>query len=214
MNNTRSDGKLYCDSRLFGVERWYYDKPKDADMRVPDEILESICFLCVKVQGEGSVFDHFIGTGCFIQIPSTLTNMGFCYLLTDKHVIEGAKDAGYKDIFVRLNTRNGGSATFPLPDKWSYPKNPSVDLAVIPVTPDERIFEIKSIPADLFASQQIIQEHGLGVGDDLVIVGLFSQRWGHRRNIPVVRSGNIAAMPSEPFVDESGNTYDAYLAEM
>src|SRR5206468_3965471 len=44
--------------------------------------------------------------------------------------------------------------------------------------------------------------------------GLFTQRHGTQKNIPIVRIANIAAMPEEPLQDEnSGKEYSAYLIE-
>lgn len=43
---------LYCDKRLGGIERWFSEPPEDAMARVPREIVKTVGFLCVKVQGE------------------------------------------------------------------------------------------------------------------------------------------------------------------
>jgi hypothetical protein len=44
-------------------------------------------------------------------------------------------------------------------------------------------------------------------------VGLFSEHQGAERNIPIVRVGNIAAMPEEPVLTTSWGAIDAYLIE-
>ena len=61
----------------------------------------------------------------------------------------------------------------------------------------------------------VAERNGIGPGDELFAIGLFSLRVGTQRNIPIVRSGILAAMPydSEPFTKD-GHPYHAYLAEM
>jgi len=53
-------------------------------------------------------------------------------------------------------------------------------------------------------------EHG--VGDEVVTVGLYTSHYGVDKNIPVVRVGNIAALPDEPVLTSSGYVR-AYLIE-
>jgi hypothetical protein len=71
------------------------------------------------------------------------------------------------------------------------------------------------IPMEMLADSQVLKSRGIGIGDELFAVGLFVQRAGSTRNIPIVRTGVIAAMPSkdEPFFRHGGE-YHAYLAEM
>lgn len=183
-------------------------------MRIPDSALSTVCFICVNVQTDHGDGVFFIGTGFFIHLPSRVPNKYFRYLVTARHVIEGAKAAGYSEFFIRLNTVDGSSIVAFLPDGWLYPENPAIDVAVMPITIHDRSVKYADIPAASFATDEVIRDYGIGVGDDLVMVGLFTHRWGHQRNIPIVRSGIIASMPEEPFIDESGNLYDAYLVEM
>lgn len=47
------------------------------------------------------------------------------------------------------------------------------------------------------------------------MVGLFTQRAGSHRNIPIVRTGVVASMPVEKIVDQNtGLAFDAYVAEV
>ena len=43
-------------------------------------------------------------------------------------------------------------------------------------------------------TEALIQEKKIGVGDEVAVVGLFRNHAGRKRNIPIVRIGNIAAM--------------------
>ncbi|HLL75892.1 MAG TPA: serine protease [Pyrinomonadaceae bacterium] len=237
-DNINPGGELYCDTRFFGIERWYYGRPKDADLRIPDDILKSVCFLLVRPTNErGQEYDHYIGTAFFVIIDRTIDNtpysstpslapVRFAYLVTARHVIDNYKKAGYTQFYVRLNTNDKDSKVIPIPDEWEYPDDKAADVAVLPFLPDSRVFELYAIPTILFIGPHTISHPSLeiGVGDELFIVGLFSRRYGYRRNIPIVRAGIISAMPDEPLVqeteeDEEGEEepylyYDAYLAEI
>jgi hypothetical protein len=64
-------------------------------------------------------------------------------------------------------------------------------------------------------TKERIEIADIGIGDDLFLMGLFTMRYGTQRNIPILRSATIAAMPEEPLKDErSGLPYDAFLIEV
>src|SRR5208283_833137 len=67
-----------------------------------------------------------------------------------------------------------------------------------------------------YVTEELIPEWGIGIGDELLIGGLFTEMHGVECNTPIVRSGIIAAMPQkEPLFDfESREWYRGYLAEM
>ena len=89
---------------------------------------------------------------------------------------------------------------------------PACDLAAIPPFLSGRARAwLLPLPQYWFATQEIIDARGIGPGDDLVVMGLFASHVGRRRNLPIVRTGNIASMPQEPLVDpNTGQSYDAY----
>jgi hypothetical protein len=64
------------------------------------------------------------------------------------------------------------------------------------------------------ADETLQQPEGIGIGEELFITGLFTGHTGKQRNLPIIRSGIIAAMPGEPLRDDSGDEYMAYLAEV
>jgi hypothetical protein len=142
-----------------------------------------------------------------------LPGLSHKYLVTARHVIEDTKAEGYSEFYVRLNMPGGTSATAAIPDAWLYPENPAVDIALVPISFPQARPEYLSIPNTNFVTNEVIAEHGIGVGDDLFMIGLFNQRWGYQRNIPIVRSGIIAAMPDEPLPTEAGELFDGYLIE-
>lgn len=183
-------------------------------MRVPDEILKSVVFLCTKSTTEGQERFDYRGTGFWVSVPSQ-AHQGVLspYLITAKHNIEKAQQDG-QDLYIRLNRKGGGADHLPVKAEWTFPEKEGVDLALIPwAAPDA--FDVKAIGIELFATDAVFQKEGIGIGDELFAVGLFTQRHGSRENQPIVRSGVIAAMPTEPLQDpNTGFEYDAYLAEI
>jgi hypothetical protein len=58
-----------------------------------------------------------------------------------------------------------------------------------------------------------INEHRIGIGDEVLTVGLLLQREGQHRNLPIIRTGIISAMPSEPIGHDAGRALSGYLVE-
>lgn len=93
---------------------------------------------------------------------------------------------------------------------------PDPDVAVLPIYELENDLAVATMPIRMaLADAADIEAHAIGIGDEVLMVGLFTKRYGYRKNIPIVRGGIISAMPEEPIEDqETGNLYDAYLIEI
>ena len=68
------------------------------------------------------------------------------------------------------------------------------------------------LPEADFATAEAIKRHDIGVGDEIIIVGLFTRFHGQTKHVPIVRTGNIAMMSEEKIPTEEGEI-EAYLAE-
>src|SRR6185437_11796915 len=122
---------MYCDRRIGGIEKWYLEKPKDADMIVPREILNCVCFIGLQTQ-DGSY--HPKGTAFFLgQLREGTAGPPLVYVVTAKHLITKIKDLGCDRVCLRLNCSSGGFSWHdtPLQDWVSHPTDPSVDVAVL-----------------------------------------------------------------------------------
>ena len=178
-------------------------------MRVPDDILKCNVFLCVHT---GKDFEPG-GTAYFVSVPSETTAGLYAYLVTAKHCIIQAKQK-YGDLFIRLNRRDGGLQLIRIDSDWIFPEDTSVDLAVLPIALDTANLDVKFVDKSLMATPEILDLHSIGIGDEVFISGLFTKHYGTKKNIPIVRSGIIAAMPDEPVQDRTtGLSYSAYLIE-
>jgi hypothetical protein len=188
-------------------------------MRINDDLISSVVFLCTRLdppRPEYEVDDprqfFYRGTAFFVAVPSKVRqDFGYPYLITARHNVQLASDS---DLYVRLNTQDGGAQFDVLPPGWRFPEDPSIDVAVLPIAKSHQLYAYKEMPIDLCAQDDFIFDHGIGIGDEIAIVGLFTNRTGLRRNIPIYRSGVIAAMPMEPIDDrKTGQQFKAYLIE-
>lgn len=176
-------------------------------MRVPDDIVKCVGFLCVN-SGEWL----YGGTGFFVSVKSELhADALYGYFVTAKHcVLEAEK---YGDLHIRLNQRNGRLLRVCIRSPWLYSDDPGVDLAILPFAPQPGV-DAKHLDSSMVASDEILAQQGIGIGDDLIITGLLTKRYGETKNLPIVRFGNIAAMPAEPLFDKrTGAKYNGYLIE-
>lgn len=64
--------------------------------------------------------DEFIVTGFIVSVATRFTTMRIFCLVTANHIIKAARNAGHVDLYVRMNTDDGSSITWALPDDWYY----------------------------------------------------------------------------------------------
>lgn len=206
---------IYRDIRLGGVPRLSIGPPRDAAMRVPDEVLKSVAFLCIRTIEDGVEKYRYCGTGFFVAVPSIVNpERNFIYFVTARHNVQKAAQLG-ELLYVRVNTHSGDSQHLQINVEWIYPEKDGVDLAMIKWAPSSTIYDYRTVGTSVFTTPEIFITEGIGVGDELFCVGLFTYRHGAKKNYPIVRSGVIAAMPNEPFEDpNTAFKYDAYLAEV
>lgn len=163
---------------------------------------------------DGQQVLSFHGTAFFVAVPSSNegATFSFSYLVTAKHVAIRLQD---KQFFVRINSRDGSSKLIRGEGVkwWTHPTDNSVDIAIIPCALPITEFDYMVIPVSMFLSDEVIKNKGIGTGDEVFITGLFAHVTGSKRNIPIVRMGNIAMMPDEPIPTSDLGDIDAYLIE-
>lgn len=202
----------YCDRRLGGVERWYVTRPKDAGMRVDSNILKTVAFLCTRTIKNGIHRDVYRGTGFFLAWcdPEDPPHIGVIYFVTARHIVERARGAG-QQLYVRANVRSGGVRYFALSDdEWSEADTADVAVQMLVL----READMQLVPQDMCLTDEALAAHDVGVGDDLLLCGLFEKHYGLKENRPIVRSGIISAMPADPVAVKNAPAYPGYLAEV
>ena len=202
-----------------GAPRLVFAEEAPNLMNVPDEVRKCVVFIgyqepdgTYELMGTAFFVTRFVGkTG-----PSFLPTQGpgFAYLVTAKHVIDECKARNATKISVRVNFQNGEAYWIDTEDRWLFhPTEPDqVDVAVLPCTIPKNLDHI-STPAGSIATRSIITDTTIGVGDEVFLTGLFIHHHGNKKNVPIVRIGNIAAMPEERVDVEGFGPIDAYLVE-
>jgi hypothetical protein len=203
-------------------------RPKEIEspMIIPDEMRACVAFAYYETANGSKVP---AGTAFFVQDPEPRLNQtaARAYCVTARHVIEKiiTHGSGGK-VWLRLNNRNGGInwAGVPLTDWLGHPSDPGmmwsthrtterVDVSVcLWHRPNLSKFDVIAPFTTTFVDSEKITQHSIRAGDEVFATGLFANHIGKRRNIPIVRCGNIAAMPEEAVETELG-PMDAFLIE-
>jgi hypothetical protein len=177
-------------------------------MRIPDRVIKCAGFVSPLAQTL-----TYGGTAFVVGVRMDATHT-LAHLVTAKHVAD-ALDPG--EVVIAMNATDGAPRFLQKGDmRWFYhPTEPeSVDVAVLPFGSDRFAeYDILGIPEDSFATEERIKEYDIGLGDEIIIIGLFTKFFGSTHLIPIVRTGNIAMMPRDRVPVKGFGEIEAYLAE-
>lgn len=200
-----------ADRRLANTVTWYLNQPPNFNMRIPDAVRKCVVYLGLEtVQGEVRRI-RYGGTGFLIGIPSKIPGGSFLMLVTAKHVA----DKLGSEFYVRANTKDGRSKDLKTINfqKWYFhPSDKAADVALFPTFFTDE-FDTLPLPSQMFLTEQTRQEKGIGIGDEVFITGLFVHHAGHSKNLPIVRTGNIAMIPDERIPINDFGPMETYLIE-
>lgn len=206
---------MYCARSMGGMEQWHIgEPPPEATMRIPEIVRKCVVFVGYRMaSGEF----RFAGTAFFMGRFIDDLQVGFKYVVTARHVVDGIRDLGLKDVFLRMNKSDGTSMDWfqTNASSWlGHPDGPSVDVAVLRLHPNFQwnLLDHKVVPVDIAVTPGTIIQEQIGVGEDVFTIGLFHHHKGNLRNIPIARVGTIAAMPEEKIATKLG-PINAYLIE-
>lgn len=164
-------------------------------MRIDEQARQCVSFLVhVDKADNGSVRQFVpVGTAFYVGI-----NVGrdrwIKYAITARHVIESSRSEGA--LYVRCIGKNGKKKLFQFPqDHWWV--HPSSDVAAVRVGFPLEDYGLRFLPTDLFATDDWMRLHDVGIGDRLIMSGMFSQFIGDVRDEPLVRFGQISLMPKD-----------------
>jgi hypothetical protein len=183
-------------------------------MRIPHEVLKCVVFVFAKTPNGDDVE---MGTAFFIGYPlhdePPQTELGAVYAVTAGHVIDSVKRLGNGKCYFRMNNREHGAQLREVPlDRWVQPDDIRIDVAALRVDFDVfNQYDHDFIPKDMFISGEFLRN--VAPGRQLFFPGLFMPHKGERSNIPVMRTGSIAAMPIERVATATHGNIRAYLAE-
>lgn len=204
----------FLDTRLGNAPIWYIDAPEDAQMRVPTAAIKSVCFLATQhIDDEGNRLVTLEGTGFFVSHPSEFaSDLGHIYLVTAKHVADRLLN---REFAVRLNGKDGkafwiqGSAA----TRWYIHPTETADVAIVPFGPPRETTDFQPIPSSMFLNEEILARGTIGPGDEVFLTGLFGRVMGDTKNVPIVRTGNLAMLPDDEKIPTKMGEMKAYLIE-
>jgi hypothetical protein len=153
------------------------------------------------------------GTGSVIGRPIEGTRFYHLYGVTNRHV---AHKTGAS--IIRINTKNGGTRRLEYQvDDWQFIPQQD-DITVVDITDDlVDDDEIAFIGEREFISEKVLEFYEIGPGDDVFMMGLFSEAHGGKRNVPIVRFGNIAMIANKNVLIEEDSDLPrrpCHLADM
>jgi hypothetical protein len=181
----------------------------DDGMRINELIRKSVIFLGV-IDRTGAFVPY--GTGFVVMWSQEAIDVAFSYLVTAKHVLDDMQASGCP-IAARFNTKQGNAAIGrinAIQDWFYHPTDKKCDVAISHFNAANELIDYRGVllndaPADAPSGKKggaltdaYIAENDVGCGDEVYTAGLLVRHFGASRNIPVVRTGNIAAMPEEP----------------
>lgn len=194
---------------------------------VLEQIRKTVGFLSIAYM-DGTARGGVIGTCFFVSIPDKRLgeNRGFPYLVTNRHVAQPGIELGtpydVQAVFIRLNlaTPQGEirSVQEQIPMggriRWFFPADDAVDLAVLPIGPDEKRYDYMTVPSTVIVSSDELKNGNFGVGDAVTFAGYFSSFPGQIRVQPIVRQGVIAMLPEEKLSTTLHKEGVLYLADL
>ena len=183
-------------------------------MKIPDAVRKTVGFVAYenKISGQiipaGSCF--FIG-----HDPKDGTSTSAkVYVATAAHVISALNSKGAKEVVLRLNKKSDGLESIRIPiEKWfTHPTDKNIDVAIyemgIPAEYDHLV-----IPMSMCVDEKKMADHEIDLGDEVFVSGMFRFHQGKNRNIPIIRTGNLAALKEEKIWTADYGEIDGYLIE-
>ena len=187
------------------------DKP-ECLVQIPDEIRKCVVFIGYKKPDSSY---RLAGTGFFVSRPTSRPEYTFVYLITAKHIIDEIRDKLADKVCIRMNHAAIDAAVWTESDinDWIFhPDDSECDVAVLGCNLGTT-FDHRVLPITTFVMPDVMAACTIVVGSEIFLAGLFAQHHGQRRNIPIIRVGNISAMPGEEKVETRYGLIDAYLVE-
>jgi hypothetical protein len=174
-------------------------------MRVPDGAQKTVVFI-----GRAAPTGQFIPHGTGFLAANIQDDQAYQSIVTARHVIDEIQ--GTDEILIRANTHDARAKTIPTERRAWFSPNEKVDIAFHPGRLPPDTFDILHVSLDNVLNDEAIAKNNINVGEDIFICGMYLSRIGEVRNLPIVRSGIISAMPSE-IIRTSYGHHHVYLIE-
>jgi hypothetical protein len=178
-----------------------------------DAVAKSVVYILGPPDASGNLR---VATGFLLFAPlKSAPGRGVVFLVTARHVFDPqwacSTEPNPTSVLIRVNKKGfnpdsgaGGTGILPLPlvdstgrPLWYAHRNPSIDLAVIPVDPTiVQDFEHSGINYSQIATADEIKRD-IVIGADIASAGLVPDLVDEKRNYPVFKFGKISFLPDE-----------------
>lgn len=176
-------------------------------MKIPDDIRKCVLFIGYKSsEKEYSMLGSGFLFGFNLNVPQ--------FVVTAKHIIDKIKSKNLVHVCFRINNSEGQSEWVETNiEQWrSHKTDSQVDVSFLP-TQFKSGLDLLALPSSYGITNEKIEKDNIGLGDEVFITGLFRHHFGNKKNIPIVRVGNISSLHEEKIVVRKGVEIDAYLIE-
>jgi len=189
--------------------RWLWER-REGKMELAARAQKCVVFIGVC----DPTFGTFTPLGTGFLITKDEGQIRFQHVVTARHVID---QVALDSIWVRVNKIGGGSELLPTKkSNWHFVDGGKdyIDVAIMPCVLGTKVFDILHLDfgSDVSTPQRL-PDPDTEVGDQICVVGLFTSHYGAERNVPIVRFGNVAAVPDDPILTEYGYM-SGYLVEL
>lgn len=182
-------------------------------MKMRPEFIETVCFLGVE-DSNGNIKPR--ATAFYVVVPFKHNRLqGRGYLVTARHNIEAA---GQRRMYASINEGLLGTNRTPqwLPieaERWYVDDDPTIDVAIADWRP-EHSRSYLGVLTDNFieGSPEGGSPFVPALGMETATIGLFHHHAGTDQHSPILRSGNVAALPVDKVKTKMGSM-KAYLIE-
>ncbi len=156
-------------------------------------------------------------SGFYVMVESEVIRRGqvHIYGVTNAHVIEQIEQGADGDIvYVRTNLKEGGLKIDEVKiAQWE--RHPDGDDLAVYAWKPEFPLNIRAFDVEDFISWDLMQRHGIGVGDHTTTVGRYNLHPGKLSNRPAARFGRVSMLPHEPVRQSTRNSFEqeSFLVE-
>jgi hypothetical protein len=168
-----------------GLFQW---ERRRAKMRVNESVRKCVIFVGM-VNPDGD----FIAYGTAFLISVFPVGVEFNYVVTCNHVLN---EINANKVWIRINDM-GGSAETVKTYKKEWVVDVKHDVAVLSHYFSASKYDVTTNRDINFATIEKLRELEVEPGESVYLVGLFVSHYGNNCNMPIVRVGNIAAIPND-----------------
>lgn len=158
--------------------------------RIDDSFSDTAIYLYAS-RADAEAGSDIGGSGFLVGVPvDGSPDRSWVIAVTNRHNIEQGAT------FVRVNNKTGSTAIYEIPaNEWFFHPDDQ-DLAIAPTRMHEDFQKYRFVGMDALVTKEKVAELDIGIGTDTFLVGRFVGSDGGQTNIPTVRFGNLAQMPT------------------